>query len=413
MLKKLDLEYFKNKKYQVPLNIPETTKIKYLNVIALDYAKYLDVVYHCGKFIVFKQFYKLVECFDGESRTEKSNETIGLKIIHELERLGFIKSDYVNRNKYFYLRKPAIALCVGDYNTSQKVNLARDLKNRKFKTAILHIEYFLKYKEVLHNSSMMWQLKHITEEFLIRILQTGNKYNYDIQMIEDILKLDDYTEIKRFIESVPEYVSKLDIIRELWLRVGELYRKMILQNQTVLPEPAYLKLHVSQEGKVLLHYLPNIAIFDVSFDEKYYSDRMERLFHAFFNIEGNVLMNVQKAYLGSKRTGMGYNHQHHIGYKLTLVGIDKELLLEKKKLIDSNIGASINSPLMDYADIVYLPINQYILHASRRSNSYGKAHDERIEREILNKLNRLNINKKQRRNREDIDKEMLDLYFGN
>ena len=79
-----------------------------------------------------------------------------------------------------------------------------------------------------------------------------------------------------------------------------------------------------------------------------------------------------------------------LGYKLTLIGANKEILTKKKEFIDSNLHKSINSPLMYYTDVYPTSVNQYLLHSSQKNNKYFEYHDRTIENLIRKKILEIN-----------------------
>ena len=392
--------YFNNKEYSVPLNAPITKEHTYIEVINKGYAKYLDIINSCDKFIMYQQFYKLVELLEGQSRTKASNKTMAKRIIYNLQELGFIDTHHINKNKFMYLRKPAIALSEGDYNSNGRVTITKDLKNDKFKISILKVEHFLETGEILHSNNMIKQLKSITNDMLNLIIKNRNKYGYDIETIKEILKMNDYLDIRNYLEDKPEYLSKLDIIRGIWDDIAIFYRKLMLQRQTISDTPEYLKYFINHNGQIILHYVPKIAIFDVSHDNNYYKDKSLKLFNAFYNIKGNELRDVQKTYTLSNKTNMGHLGSHHIGYSLLLIGADEEVLREKKEIIDEDFNKSVNSPLMSYTEVEPLNIGDYLYHASRKGNRLSKKHNERINRLILKKLKTINLVKAESKSKE-------------
>jgi hypothetical protein len=397
----MNLEQIKNKRYEIPLNIPQSTSHKYSEVIEKQYAKYLDAINQCGKFIMFRQFFKLTEAFSPTENTEVDKERNGLRIIKRIADLGFIDTASINKNKYIYLKKAAFALSEGDYKNSTRISLASDLKNDRFQIAILKSEYLLQYGEIIHSSTMFTQLKTITTHIFNTIRKTGNSFGYALENIEELLELDDYIKIKEYLDQYPEFQFKFGIIRGLWSEIGSLYKKMLLQKQTVTDKPILFKLFVKKDGEIILHYIANIVIFDVSHDGRFYKDKAEKLFHAFYSVEGNNLRDIQKTYLKDKN--MGYQGEHHLGYKLTLIGADEEVLMKKKEVVDEGIDSSVNSPLMDYTEIVPLPIGQYLLHASRKNNEYADKQDDMINNLILKQLNR--INKPSKKTSVEVDKK--------
>lgn len=384
----MKLNDFIEKEYSMPLNIPPQSSYKYLEIIEKGYAKYLEVIDLCGKFIMYQQFNSLVEHFEPTLTKAASRERVARLIIKRLIELGFVDSSNINKNKFLYLKKPSFSFSVGDYINSSRVNLGNDIKNDKFQISILKIEYLLKYGEALHSNTMFAQLKEITRHIYSTIIKQGNNYGYSLNVIERILQLDDYLEIINYINENPEYKTKLGIIRGLWVGVGSLFRKMLLQKQTVTEKPEHYKLFVKKDGEVILHYIPNIIIFDVAHDKKYYRERSVKLFHAFYEIENNELRDVQQNYIKDK-SSMGFSGQHHIGYKITLIGSNKSILMQKKLVIDEDINASPNSPLMDYTSIFDLEIGRYTLHASRLGNSYQEKQDIILGNAILGQLERI------------------------
>lgn len=407
------VEDFISKTYDIPRNIPSGTSHKYLELVNKGYAKYLEIINLCGNFAMYKQFYKLVKIYEGQNRTERSNENVANKIINHLIELGFLGSSHINKNKFVYLRKSGIAVATGDYNNNQRVSLVKDLKNDKFIISVLRLEYFLSHQVVLHYTNMINQLRFITNEILKNIVKSGNKFGYSVEVINQILTMSDFLEIKEYLDSKPEHIYKLDIIRELWEILGNEFRKMVLQRQTVAENPLYLKLFIKHDGKIGLHYIPNIIVFDVSNDLKYYRDKSIKLFHLFYGIKGNALRNVQKTFMGTSGQRMGLENECRIGYKLTLIGVDDRVLLEKKKVIDEDVDSSVNSPLMGYTDIVSLPVGEYLYHASRKGNKFSKKHNDRIEGLILKKIVQLKENEKKGKPKEANSKaNFLDLVRG-
>lgn len=317
--------------------------------------------------------------------TEDTIQRKSRLIIKKLTELGFIEASFINKNKFLYLKKSAFAFAEGDYINSSRVRQSSDLKNDRFQIAILKVEYMLAYGEIIHSSTMLRQLKYITNHIYQTIRKTGNQYLYDVDFIEQILELDDFGKIKELIEGNPEYNNKIGIIRGLWVNLGTFYKRLLLQKQTVTEKPIFFKLYLKANGEIIVHYIPNIVIFDVSRDKKFYTEKSAKLFHAFYGIEGNDLNEIQKRYM-KDRSSMGFQGKNHIGYKLTLIGSDKEILEEKKAVLDENINSSINSPLMDKAHVVDLPIGQYLYHASRKGNEYYTKQDQLISNNILKQL---------------------------
>lgn len=386
------INYYKNKTYKIPINISDRSTHKYQLVIDKGYAKYLDIINLCDKVIMYNQFYALVRMFD--NLKESSSHVKGHSIIKELERAGFVRSMSLNKNKFFYLSKPSLALLSGDYNCTN-IKLDSALKNDKFTIALLKNEYFIKTNCFLHSSIMFFQLKNITLDIYKLIIANNNNFSYDLDAIKHILTLDKYTDILSYLSSIQEWQHKLGIIRDLWTSIGSLYNNMIKQRQTIL-EPSHLKYYVNpSSGEVLLHYVINIVVFDVNHDKKFYKDKIVNLFNFFYSMPNNHLMGLQNIFEKTRGKSMGYEFDNHIAYKLTIIGYNKDIIEEKRDYVYSlmknnykNINIS-NSPLLG-AETIYIDINRFINCQSRLSNIYSKKYDDMLDSIILKKLKELN-----------------------
>jgi hypothetical protein len=382
-----DINYFENKKYEVPAELPTKSTYKYFEIISEGYAKYLDIIYLSGGFIMYKQITKLIAIMDGKNRTQETNEKYTYLMLKRLEQLKFIGSEYINTNKFIYLRKPALILLTNNINTTQRINLNKDLKNDKFKTSILKVEYLIENNELIHHRTMFNQLIAITQTMLNKIMNSGNKYNYNIDVINELIKQNSYDDAFRLLELHEEYKYKLEVVREFWLHIGKLFSKLILQRQTVTSYPNYGKCYVNADGRVILHYVPTIIIFDVSHDERYYREKCIKLFYDFTQMNLNNLRDIQKEYISSTGRSLGFIGENHIGYKLLLIGDDMKVLNVKKHVIDQNINSSNTSPLMGYADVIEVNTKHYFEHSSRKNNSVSNKQDKKINEKIqINKV---------------------------
>jgi hypothetical protein len=404
----LNIEDFINKEYVITKNIPPSNSHKYVEVIERGYAKLLEAIDRCGKFIMYHQFYNLIKVMEKTNITEDALQRKSRCIIKRLSVLGFVDSSSINNNKFLYLKKSAFAFAEGDYINSSRVTLSSDMKNDRFQIAILKVEYMLEHGEIIHSSGMINQLKYITNHIYQTVRKTGNQFGYDVEVIEQILELDDFGKIKELIDENPEFNNRIGIIRGIWMNLGTFYKKLLLQKQTVTEKPTFFKLFIKPNGEITVHYIPNIVIFDVSRDKKFYKEKAAKLFHAFYAIEGNDLKEIQKCYM-KDRTSMGYQGESHIGYKITLIGSDKEILEEKKAVIDENINSSINSPLMDNADIVALPISQYLYHASRKGKEYYQKQDIMISNIILKQLIKYTDSAKKDKDKEEVSTKKVSI----
>ncbi|MBO8160626.1 MAG: hypothetical protein H0Z24_03235 [Thermosipho sp. (in: Bacteria)] len=381
----MNLEYFKNKTYEIPADIPQKHKAKYLEVIDAGYAKYIDILYRFG-YMFNQQFVYILQAINDNKWKFSSAKVIGGRIVNRLEELGFIGTDYINRNKLLYIRRPGMALATGSYKNPRGINLSKDLKNNKVMVSLLKVEYFIRHKKILNHYTAIQQLKDITREIIKTAMATGNRWGYAVETAQELLEINQFVDAWNLLDSRPEYQYRLGIIRTLWNEVGNEFRKLILHRQTISDKPEYLRLFVSEDdGQIFLHYIPNIIIFD-SHDLRYYRDKMNKLFHGFYKISGNELRNIQSQYLKSNKTGMGYRWQHHIGYKITLVGADEEVLREKARVVNEEIGSSASSPLMDYCAVEVFPVGKYLNRPSRKHNSISKAEEERLDKNIIERI---------------------------
>lgn len=391
MLENIILDIY-NKTYDLPEGIKKNIEHKYIEVINKNYSKYLDIIYRCDGFCMYKQFYKLYSMLEIKRNiNDATAEVCGNKVINRLIELGFVDCENINTSKFLYLKKPSISLIEGSYKeTKKKINLAKDLKNDRFISSIMKIEYFTQHKIFLNTNIYFIHLKNITTQIHETIRKTGNKYRYAIQAIEHILNMDNYSDIKEFIDSTNEFNCKLGIIRELWTNLGYYFKKMILKKQLISLNPDFFKLYVTSEGQVLIHYIVNIVILDINHDLNYYKNKSNSLLTVFYNIANNDLYDVQSSYLSSNKTSMGRTTSHHLGYTLTLIGYDYDKLLKKAAVINENIGVNINSPLMMKCNIEFLDVSNYLKHSSQKLNSYSTHKNELIDRVIYKKLNEIN-----------------------
>ncbi|NBI07624.1 hypothetical protein [Senegalia massiliensis] len=399
----MNIEYYSNKEYDIPKNVSEKTEHRYLEIINLGYAKFLDILGNCDGFAMYKQFEKLVYLFDGENRTKESNRKITLGIIKKLEILKFIGTQKVNQNKFLYLKRPAFALLSGDYNKFKRINLNKDLKNDKFRISILKLEYFLENNVLISNKTMFYHIRMIIKDILNKIDKSNNKYGYDIQLIKKLLSTKNYKDFFSLCEEYPEYSHRLGVIRSLY-DISKIYRKMILQRETIAFNPKYYKSYVKEDGEVTIHYIPNIFIFDVGKDKRFFEDKSNKLFQSFYTIRNNVLRGIYKAYASSNNTSMGYIGENHIGYTVTLIGEDEGILTKKRDIFDKNRATSINTPIMSMTNIIYLNTGNYLYSASRKLNTFRKSHDERIDTIISKKINQIEKTSENKR-KERIEKE--------
>ena len=94
------LEHLNTKNYIIPYNSPDTLKFKYMKIIEKDYAKYLEAINKGGNFCTYGQFGELIRIFNQHNNwSDKTVQNYVTVIIDELEKLGFIRSQFLNKNK--------------------------------------------------------------------------------------------------------------------------------------------------------------------------------------------------------------------------------------------------------------------------------------------------------------------------
>ena len=137
-----------------------------------------------------QQFIELTKNLDQERDiTDKYRIVWANSVIDELEKLRFISTDYLNNYKYIYLKHPAYALALGEYNHGYKISFKEDFNNKTFIDSILRVEYLLKHNDIVGYSNMHNQIYEITKMIYNLIVKHGNLYNYDIAAIERILSI--------------------------------------------------------------------------------------------------------------------------------------------------------------------------------------------------------------------------------
>lgn len=382
----MNLSELRNKEYCIPENIPSSSSHKYLTIIEKDYSKYIAVIYYCGKYVMQQQFYKIIKKYNPHLK-ESSCETNGKKILKELEALGFIKTDHINRNKFIMLRQPSLALITGDYKKTPRINHMQDLKNNNFKVCVMKCDFLLEHGYIPSGNDLFIQLQSITNEFKNKVIETNNKYNYDLNLIRRINECESFNEVFNLLSDINFLIVDIGIIKDLWLGIGKLYSKLQLHKQTVCPTPFYLDISIQEDSQVIIKYIADIIIFD-TYDMNYYSSKLEQLYSAFFKCENNNLHKAQENFINNKNLNLNFGCC--LGYKLTLIGANKEILTKKKEFIDSNLHKSINSPLMYYTDVYPTSVNQYLLHSSQKNNKYFEYHDRTIENLIRKKILEIN-----------------------
>lgn len=362
----------------IPINTPEKYIYKYNYIYSKEYDLILKEIYSVGLYCTYRQFYSLYKKLNPELSDNYIKKKC-TKIIKELASLGFIEINNINRNKYFYLKKAAQAIFTGNYNNVPRFNHMQNMKNNKFLVSLMKVEYYITNNSIINNSNLNYHLKSLTSKIHAATLKYKN-LNYNINDLEYILNETEYSKIK---ERLNSYKSD-NILRIIWYDIYNIYRKLLLQNQTVTLHPKFFNLYIVK-NTLRLHYVPEILIFDFH-DIKYYENQINNLFHDFFNITANTTNNMQNIYKESNTLGSKQNNR--IGYTLTLVGYNKAALMKKTLHINNfiNENKNIHSPLIDSVKYIYIDIAKYIDHSSQYNSTLANA-DNYVDTQMKALLN--------------------------
>lgn len=385
----------KNKNYRVPEGISQNHSYKrYKTIIENGWGKYLDALTRCGPFSMRQQFEKLVKIL--ESKKNLSDDSVNVLttlILRELEDLKFISTDYLNNQKYIYLRKPTYTLIAGEHNHSYKVNFKKDFNNNTFMNSILKVEYLLNYNEIIDYSNMHNQLYMITKKFYNFIIQEGNSYNYNLSVIERILSICEtnktqiYRNVIKFINTTSESQAKLGIIRTLWTYLGKEYWKIGRQKETISKKPYYLQLNLLKNGEITIHYIVEIIMFDTNKSLDYYQSRNNTFFYMFFNMPDNHVKGIVKNYKNNHVLGNEYNNI--FAYKVKIVGFDKETLIKKTDIINEPYKINEYSPMAEKCEYIFLDMGNSLIKEGVRNSSLFVGYETKIENLIEERLNQL------------------------
>ncbi|UYZ38962.1 hypothetical protein OD350_29175 (plasmid) [Clostridium beijerinckii] len=347
----------------LPINIPEGLKYKYVYVLEKKYDKLLKHIYSVGLYCTYRQFYALYHKLN-PTLTENYIKKKCTSIIQKLEDSGFIEVNNINRNKYFYLKKPALALFTGDYKKVPRFNHGQNMKNDKFLISLMKLEYYITNDFIINNSNLIHHLYSLTKRIHAATLKYP-KLSYNMEDLEYIIQETDYDGIKKRVKDYPHD----NILKIIWIDIYNIYRKLLLQNQTVSPNPSYFKLFIVGDS-LRLHYAPNILIFDLH-EIKYYEKKLNNLFHEFFNITSNITKDIQSNF--KKNSTLGSKQNNHIGYSLSLIGYNKESLEKKIAHINRFIDNNPHTPIINDANYIYIDIAKYINHSTQYNSALVNA----------------------------------------
>lgn len=361
----------------IPLNIPPTQKRNYEYVIEKGFDKYIKIIFKLGSYITFQQFYVLFRQHNAELSLSycklKANSTI-----KELENLRFIKVETIGKHKYFYLKAPSLAICIGNYLKIPKTNHKNlSIKNNKFLTCLMKVEYYLQNNEFLSSEWLFKHLKALTRN----VIELSEQYDleYNISFLKAIYNSNDYNKIKDTVSKLPDD----HLIYIIWFDLYNLYYKLLCQGQTLSPSPLYFKLNIIGK-KLKLHYIPEIVIFDYH-KSNYYETKMDRLLSDLINIKTNTIDGLRKNYKSNQE--LGDPRVNIIGYGLKLIGVDESLLREKAKIISNYGKDNVNSPFVS-VKTSYINLSTYFSYTYRKLDVVEKI-DAQVESLVINKLNEI------------------------
>ena len=328
------------------------------------------------------QFQRLVgvlekNVYKNDYLRKKTNE-----IIKNLKRLGFIEVGNLNKYKYVYLRQPTFALISGDYNNSRRTNKKKDFKTQRFYETVTKIEYFLEYNEIFPFYNIDTQLVHITRRILELIIDDKNRYGYDIDTINDIIKIGDYQGVRNVLNENGEHTNKLGLVRFVWEEIGKEFWKLKLQGQSISRVPHYFKLNILPDGRITLHYVPIIILFDSLYDLNYYKGQSNKFFHSFFNMAGNVTQGIKDDFMKSNK--FQHPHFNKVGYTFKLIGFDEINIVSKAEVLNAPYFKNNQySPLVELGRYEVVNIGHYFQYSSGVNNK------SRIFNKVNNKLNNI------------------------
>lgn len=385
----LDSNYFFNKDYKVPADCSVSIQNKYKEVIELGYAPYIDIIYNCGSFIMQKQLEKLIAKNEAEDFVEGTLKNITSKKAKCLEKKGFIGGEFLNKNKYIYLRNISFGIPKGKHKNGERLNLRKSLKNDNFRISILRMEHFINNDEILSIKMAEFHLYKITKQILAKIKDTNNSFGYDIELIEEILHTNSIRKVKELIDKSPEYKHKLDVIRFLWEGMGSIFNKMLSLREALKLDPDYYRTFVNEDGKVFIHYIPNIVMYNISKDNKFFENRINNLFNDFKKIESNNLYQLRQDYekYEYKKTGIAFRNV--FAYKLTILGENEKRLENNKIIIDKQVDTNNSTPCMKPVEIIYHNTENYYIHQTSKNNKYRRFHEEQINRILTEKIRKV------------------------
>ena len=360
-----------------PLNLPKSRELNYIETIKKGYDKYLKLIYYLGGLCTYSQFADIVYKFNPDL-SQKYIEIKSRKIIQNMIRLKLIQSENLNKYKFFYLKRFALSIITNDYNNCSLLNISKSLKTNNFKTHLMIVENYIKNNNIISLNNGDMQLLFITKQ-LYQQKKLFSELDFDTELLEKIIQDGGIKNCKASVENLPNN----NLIKILWIDIKSIFDNLKLQKQPIAKKPYYLKLYY-KNNKMTLHYVPEIIIFDTH-DFKYYSKKITSLFYKFYNINSNEVRDMKKSF--TENNSLGYKGFNHIGYVLTIIGYNKNELLQKQKYINSYIQENPNNIMLTDINIQYIDISKYFNNSSQNDtifNEIDNKFDLLLEEKIKN-----------------------------
>lgn len=363
---------------------------------------------------MLNQFAQLIDKMNKDKKySENTLNVYTTNITNRLEELGFIGKGLLNNFKYIYTKRPAFAFQEGNYINNRKINKKTDFRTDKFLNTLIRLDYLIHYDSYYPYSNISHQLLEITKEAYSLIKNNNNKNGYDLKTIEKIIELETYEKISLYLSKYPEYKNKLGIIRTLWAEIGKEFWKLSRQGHSISDKPLYLKIFILDDGEIVLHYVPEIVIFDTARNLEYYKKQSNNFFHLFLDITNNKTQHLQKNFIDTKE--LGYDHFNRIGYTCLLIGTNETQLKIKAGILNKHYNQENDyHPLVSPCRYICLDTDKYLKQGSTTSikNKSFIETEKKIE-ETLKSLNAIeSVNKEEKRtktkskNNEEKNKEL-------
>lgn len=339
---------------EYPYNLPKSKEHIYVKAINCNYIKVLHLINDLGGVLTLDQFIRLYKMYN-PNMTDSSVKRKVQILTKDLESMNIISSDKINTYKYYYLKRLGLSFVSGDYNKYPKLNMSQLLKNNRFITQLLKVEYFIENKKFLSTKTIELQLVAITNDIFKAKLKKPT-LPYEISILKQIIADKGIKNCKEIIYKLPQN----NLLRIIWVDIYNIFYTLKLQGQTIDYNPLYYKLYLHNNA-LYLHYIPKIIIFDVH-NKKYYVKKIQDLFNKFLLISDNTTLQMQK-YFREEHT-LGFEGQNHIAYVLKLIGTNKYELIEKKKYLDAFLKDNPNAILVSNCSINYIDVSKYFKHSS-------------------------------------------------